>query len=331
MWTVRLATCFVPFVLATTPAFAEPPIGVQFHGTWTNYSASERNQVLDTLQANNVHTVRIDVSWAMLQPDGPTISPWGLAKIDTAVAEARAHGMTPLLTLWLTPQWASAGPYNERNAPTTIRGLQAWRAICQFVATRYPDASLELWNEPNDTDFLANSTPQRYAALLRYGYDGVNHRVPVVFGGTSYVDDEFVRAVCAAGGSKSFDILGVNPYMVVADEAPDLPDNGTKYRLNHLPNMIKVLRDYGRPNTPIWFTEFGWPVRPDGPTNWTRGVTPSQQTDYLRRTVKLVQSKYPTVRRMYWYQDRADCQCAASGYGLVFPNGTATPTLRVMQ
>jgi hypothetical protein len=55
-----------------------PDIGAQFHGMWANYTETQRIYVLDALKYYGATTVRIDVSWAMLQPtNATTYDAWG--------------------------------------------------------------------------------------------------------------------------------------------------------------------------------------------------------------------------------------------------------------
>lgn len=337
---VALVTASLAFGL-TAPTSAQaavasaPMFGVQFHGVWGNYTDATRAQVLDTLKANGAKTVRIDVSWRMLEPDAPGVfNSWGLATVDKAITMAASRGLKPLVTLWMTPKWAT-GSDNERLAPTSATALNALTDVSKRLAVRYNGKvdAWEVWNEPNNADFMPGADPVVYAKVLAAaskGFKAGSPATPVVFAGTSYVDDEWIGKALAAGAAGKYDVMGVHPYMAVADLAPDLADDGTMWRMNHLPNLINVMGKYGEAKKPIWFTEFGWSVHPTpaGTANWARGVTPAQATDYLKRTVALVKAKYPTVARVYWYKDRADsADVNNTGYGLVLPNGKPTPTL----
>lgn len=312
-----------------------PLVGVQFHGTWGDYTDASRAMVLDTLKANGAGTVRIDVSWRMLEPNkSGTFDAWGLSVVDNAIRQAQSRGLRPLVTLWMAPQWAN-GSTDERVPPTSSTGLNGLKSVTKRLAARYAGVvdAWEVWNEPNDTNFMRGADPKVYAKVLTYAYSGFKSgsaATPVVFGGPSYVDDEWVRTALAAGARGKYDVMSVHPYQGVADEAPDLPDNGTKWRMNHLPALISAMAAYGDGAKPIWFTEFGWRVAQTSTTaaNWERGVTATQQADYLNRTIQLVRSKYPQVARIYWYCDRvSSTDVNNSGYGMVFPDGSVTPAL----
>lgn len=321
---------------AAAPA---PEFGVQFHGTWSSYTDTSRAMVLDKLKASGASTVRIDVSWNMLEPTASGVySTWGLGQVDNVINMAASRGLRPLITLWLAPQWAN-GSTDERVAPTSATGLAGLKSISARLAARYKGVvdGWEVWNEPNDSNFMRGASPVVYATMLRAAYAGFKTGDPastVVFSGTSCVDDVWIGKALAAGGKGNYDVMGVHPYMAVADEAPDLPDNGTKYRMNHLPALLNVMAKYGEGTKKVWFTEFGWSVHPTlpGSANEARGVTAAQQADYLRRTINLVRAKYPQVTKVFWYQDRTDgTDPTTSGYGLIFPNGTATPALNQLQ
>ena len=55
----------------TSPVDVPPLVGVNYHGLWWDMTPSRRAAVLDKLAATGAGWVRLDVSWAMLQPQGP--------------------------------------------------------------------------------------------------------------------------------------------------------------------------------------------------------------------------------------------------------------------
>lgn len=321
-----------PAAAATTPT---PTFGTQFHGTWGDYDDAERAMVLDTLVAHGVETVRIDVSWRMLEPDKSGVfSTWGLAQVDNAIRMAAERGLEPMVTLWMSPKWAS-GSDDERAPVTSSRGLRGLQSVTQRLAARYAGvvSAWEFWNEPNDSNFMRGADPKVYAKMLRYAYAGfkAGHKAtPVVFGGTAYVDDVWVGKALAAGARGKYDIMGVHPYMGVFDESPLLPDNGTMWRMNHLPALLATMARYGDGGKQVWFTEFGWRVNEfgAGAANWERGVTPQVQAQYLAEAMGLLTSTYPQVTRVFWYDERVDSTDPANaGWGLVFPDGSVQPAL----
>lgn len=312
-----------------------PVVGVQFHGTWSNYTDAQRAMVLDTLKANGASAVRIDVSWRMLEPvKSGTFDAWGMSMVDNAIKMAAARGLKPMVTLWMAPKWAN-GSDDERVAPTSSAGLKGLTSVSKRLAIKYKGVveGWEVWNEPNSDDFMRGASPVTYAKVLRAAYAGFkagDRSVKVIFGGTMFVDDQWVAKALAAGAAGKYDIMGVHPYQGVANEAPGLPDNGTMWRLHHLPSLMAVMARYGDGAKQIWFTEFGWSAHETaaGAANWQLGVTPEQQAAYLAETIDIVRTTYPNVTRIFWYKDRAESADKNNGgYGLVFPDGSVAPAL----
>lgn len=309
-----------------------PSFGAMFHGVWNSYTPAKREQVLSTLAANGVKSVRIDISWAMLQPNRGKLDPWGVGLTDSVINAAVAHGLKPLVMLWLTPGWANGGK-GEHTLPTLTSDYQS---IAQWTAHRYAGkiAGWEVWNEPNSRDFLDGASPVAYARLLKAAYPAFKRgdaKAPVVFGGTSYVDVPWITRALATGAKSSFDVMGVHPYMAIADLPPSTPDDGTIWTMSHVRVLHSLLVSSGRAAAPIWFTEFGWSAYPTAPgaPNWHRGVTSTQQASFLTQAVRIVRSTMPYVQRMYWYDDLVGIESGYNGgYGLVRPDGTPTLALK---
>ena len=286
-----------------------PAFGVQFHGMWSDYTDDEREEVLDRLVEAGVEWVRIDLSWAMLQPEsGSEYSTWGTDFADRVIEMAERRGLEVLGMFWLTPSWANDGA-GERAAPTDP---EDYARAAAWVAERYEGriAAWEIWNEPNDANFLVGEDPVVYAGLLRAAYPAIKEAAPdaqVVFGGTVYNDAEWIGRVYEAGAGNSFDVMATHPYQAVANLAPDAPDDGTLWRLAHVDAVRDVMRRHGDAGKPVWFTEFGWSSHDQnsaGTPNWQLGVSRETQADNLARTLELVTVRYPYVTNVFWYRER---------------------------
>jgi hypothetical protein len=283
-------------------------VGVQFHGLWTDYTDAERVRVLDMLRAAGTESVRIDVSWAMLQPDGPGgFSEWGVDFVDRVLDMANERGLDPLVMLWLSPDWATGGR-GERSLPEDPADFGR---VAQWAADRWRGqvAAWEVWNEPNDEDFMRGADPAEYVRVLHAAYCGFKTAAPdtpVVFGGTSYVDTEWVAEAYDAGAGGWFDVMGTHPYMGVADAPPETPDDGTGRTLDALGELHELMADHGDGDRPIWITELGWSSHRNSArtADWGRGVSPSVQADYLVRALDEVRDEHPYVARFYWYRER---------------------------
>ncbi len=282
-----------------------PDVGVQFHGTWARYTDEERVDILNRLQATGVTTVRMDVSWAMLQPvDRDSYDEWGTAVLDRLIAMCNERGITPLITLWLTPGWANDNA-GQRAMPTDVAD---YARVAQWAAARYTDkvAGWEVWNEQNSQAFFAGADPVAYTNLLRAAYPAFHAGYPdttVVFGGVEYNDDAWIEQAYAVGAQGYFDAMSTHPYMGVANLPPDTPDDGTKWTLMHATAVHDLMAAHGDGSKSLWFTEFGWSTH-DNPAhtpNWELGVSEAVQATYFTDTVELIRARMPWVGKVYWY------------------------------
>jgi hypothetical protein len=287
-------------------------VGVQFQGTWSTYTDAQRAELLDKLVAMGIRTVRIGISWAMIQPDAPTAGDpgwnwtWGIPRVDRVIAMARARGLVVHATFGRTPSWANGGK-GETTAPAN---LADWRRAVAFVAHRYAGkvSSWEIWNEPNLPKFLTGASPTTYTRLLCSAYPIIHRQspaTPVVFGGVSGNDWQFISDAYQAGAKGCFDVLAVHPYQRWG-YAPGAPAPGPEpwYFSN-----VTLVRGVERDNDdlkPIWFTELGWSTHANTAQlpEYQRGVTEQTQARYLVRALQLTRQRYPYVARVYIYQAR---------------------------
>lgn len=337
---VLLATVGLVAATPAAPATAQdapavrPAFGAHFHGMWSSYDDAARASYLDQLAASGATWVRLDVSWAMLQPTSRDAYDlrWGVPFVDRVVGMIRARGLKPLVTLWLTPAWANGGA-GERALPTDP---QDYARAAGWAAQRWAGkvSAWEVWNEPNHPHFMTGADPVAYTRLLKAAYPAIKAGDPnakVVFGAPSMNDTPWLTQAYAAGAKGSFDVMATHPYQGVSDEAPELPDNGTKYRFTHLAAVHRLMVANGDGHKPIWATEFGWSSHPNTGTepNWARGVTQEQQADYLVRALALAARTMPYVTHLFWYTDRdmPDKSPQNGNYGLVTADLKPKPAL----
>lgn len=301
-----------PAASANANRTATPDVGVQFHGTWTRYTDAQRVDILDRLQATGVTTVRIDVSWAMLQPvDANSYDAWGTDLVDRLIALCNERGISPLITLWLTPGWAN-GYTGQTALPYNVAD---YARVAQWAAARYTNkvAGWEVWNEQNSPAFLVGADPVAYTNLLRAAYPAFHAGyadTTVVFGGVEYNDDAWIARSYDAGAQGYFDAMATHPYMGMANLPPDTPDDGTKWTITHAAAVHNLMEAHGDGAKSVWFTEFGWSTHDNraGTPNWNLGVSEAQQAQYFTDTIGLIRTTMPWVAKVYWYtgQDSAD-------------------------
>jgi cell division septation protein DedD len=342
-WAAAGLAAVIVFVTGLTTALPSakatssgPAVGVQFHATWSSYTDAQRTAVLDKLQAAGVKWVRVDAGWASIEPAGPgQVNQWYVDLLDRVVDQARARGINVLLTLWLTPGWANGGA--GTIAPPG--NVADYARVAGWAAAHFKGrvGAWEIWNEPNMSGFWSGSVAQ-YVSLLKVAYPAIKAADPsaqVVLGGPSENDTTWLAAAYAAGMQGSFDVMATHPYMGVADAPPETPDDGTIYTLSHVSAVRSLMVQNGDASKPIWFTELGWSTHDNwsGVPNWDRGVTLSQQADYVVRTLKYVQSNYPYVTNVFWYEERNDTSgnVQLDNYGLLYNDLTPKPAFTALQ
>lgn len=301
-------------VVATgAPASAEtssgPAVGVQVHAMWSDYTDAQRVEVFDKLAAAGATWVRIDVGWRSLQPTSrDSYDPWAVGFTDRVIEMATSRGLKPLITLWLTPDWANGGR-GDKVLPTDPAD---YARVAQWAASRWAGkvAAWEVWNEANSEAFLVGADPVAYTRLLRAAYPAFKAGDPnaqVVFSGTEYNDDRWIARAYAAGAKGAFDVMATHPYQGVHDAAPETPDDGTMWTLRHAAAVRRLMVEQGDGDKPLWFTEFGWTSHGNsnaGLANWDRGVTEQQQGEYFVRTLQLISREMPYVTNVFWFNDR---------------------------
>ncbi len=295
-----------------------PDVGVQFHGTWSRYTDAQRTDLLDRLRSAGITTVRMDVSWEMLQPhSGRSFDAWGTAFVDHVIAQCNSRGITPLITLWLTPGWAN-GNAGLHVLPTNVAD---YARVARWAAARYKNrvAGWEVWNEENSPAFLAGADPLAYTRLLQAAYPAFHAGYPgttVVFGGLEYNDDGWIARAYAAGAHGFFDVMATHPYMGRSNMPPDSADDGTIWTFKHAFAVRRLMIAHGDGDKSVWFTEFGWSTHdnPAATPNWELGVTEDAQARFFTRTIDIIRTTMRWVGKVYWYTDD-DASVASDQFG----------------
>jgi hypothetical protein len=229
------------------------------------------------------------VTWPDLEPSK---GQWRFENLDRSLALAEAHHTGVLLTLGLTPRWASARPQEPSGyAPgyaAEPKDLDDWRTFVRAVATRYRGRihAYEIWNEPNIRRFWTGDIDQ-LLALTREAHNIIKSIDPAAIivsppsagiRGSPWLD-EFLKK----GGGQYVDVIGYHFYVT-----PRLPEE-----MVPLAQAVKkVMADNGVDNKPLWNTEIGW-------LPGARFDSDELAAAYLVRTYVLLWAS--GVQRSYWY------------------------------
>ncbi|GAB2451794.1 hypothetical protein GCM10027062_35770 [Nocardioides hungaricus] len=317
-----------------------PALGVQFHATWTHYTQRKRARVLDRIEQSGATWVRVDVGWAMLQPQrGRYDRSWAVPRLDRIMEQLRRRDLKVLVMFWLTPGWATEetdpvlAQYTSPDRPGDYARAIGW------AAKRWGDVvdAWEIWNEPNLEAFYVGTDPATYADLLCRAAPAVRRNdrsAKVVFGGLMYNDDDWLQRAYDAGVGGCFDVLAVHSYQAPADAPPDAEDDGEVWNLAHLDAVRKTMLENGD-RLPVWVTEFGWSVHENSPDTepWRRGVTEQQQAAYAQQALEIMGRDFPYVKAAFWYKDAAVASSTdehQEGYGLLDESLRPRPVLRTL-
>ena len=260
------------------------------------------------------------VAWPDLEPKR---NEWQFGHLDSLIALAEFHNARVLLTLGLTPGWASSRPaepsaYQKGNqAPP--RQLEDWRRYVDTVARRYRGRveAYEVWNEPNQPGFFSGSIDD-LVQLAKVARDAISQADPTALVTTPsptgrYRGAKWLDTYLGRGGGQFMDVVAFHFYV-----SPYPADS----MIPVLDSVEAVLRRRVRKDVPIWNTEIGWniqnrtaPFNPRGPRDSFDGVVLDSSASGATIAQTLMLAWCGGVSRTYWYawDNRR--------MGLIEPNG----------
>ncbi|BBX85271.1 cellulase family glycosylhydrolase [Mycolicibacterium aubagnense] len=284
---------------AATETLANSPATIPFIPTGISQSASsvgfadsdvfgmnpaDINHTFDLMAETGVHSVRIIIPWAGVEPSQGNFD-WG--QVDTVVGAANAHRMSVVGALVATPAWAVAPGAQPISGPPA--SAEAYGDFAGAVASHFRGRvdAYEIWNEPNAvmswTSGPQGPQPDVYAGLLKASYPKIKaaDRGAVVIGGVvgavvsffalTMDPVTFVQKMYAAGAAGSFDALSFHPYhynlkFSAGAGVPNSP-------LSQTDGIHQAMAANGDGGKKIWATEYGEP---------NSAVDEATQADYIR-------------------------------------------------
>ncbi|MGQ9425470.1 hypothetical protein ACXYTJ_07370 [Gilvimarinus sp. F26214L] len=142
--------------------------------------------------------------------------------------------------------------------------------------------AIKLWNEPNNLshwDFTMDPEWRQFADLAICGADAIRARapkLPLVLGGVSPIDPNFIRLMRSHGALDAVDAVAVHGF----------PLDWNHWKINEWPDKVKEIEDVAQ--CPVWVAEVGVS---------TFGAD-EVQVFGLQRTLELLGDQ---VDRVYWY------------------------------
>jgi hypothetical protein len=324
---VAVFACACAATASGARAAADVRFGIQ-DDAWLENGPGTISERVRTLKRLGLSVVRVTLYWNETEPE-PGDYEWSRA--DRLLGALHRQGLAPVVTLWGTPEWASAS--GRPNAPPT-RGSDFQR-FAQAIAARFPYVRYWLiWNEPNKLQWSNPVSPALYVTrLLNPGYAGIKSASPLAKvgggvtaprggkGGATPVD--FIRGMALAHAR--LDAYAHNPYPVYPGDTPYA--GGCSCKVITMATLERLLTQVGRafPRARIWLSEYGYQTNPPDPY----GVSYALQARYIGEAARRVFTA-PKVDMLIQYLFRDEPDLGRWQSGLETVTGKPKPSFDAM-
>jgi hypothetical protein len=308
-------------------------MGIQ-DDAWLRWGPGTLDERLDTLDSLGVKTVRFTLLWsdvAKRKPAtaaNPNDAAYDWSQFDPILNGLRAHGITPLLTLYGSPKWANGG-----RAPNWLPKI-GFGPFAYAASKRYPWVRLwTVWNEPNTRIFSNPVSPKLYTQrLLNNAYVWLHkaNRANVVAGGVTsprktpsgMSPTAFMEGMRAAHAR--LDAYAANPYPSSKVETPFYSpcESCTTLTMAHLPQLRSLVSRLFGSRTPLWLTEYGVQTNPP---DRLLGVSPARQAKELGEAAYRAWAQ-PGVTMLIQFLVRDEPTLGGWQSGLFTAGGSAKPS-----
>lgn len=322
---VRPPPKLAPF--AVEPSGVDSPFGVNTF-LQTEALPEVRDESLKKVHAAGFRMIRQQFVWEDIEiagkgdfvdkrnldvyPDG--ISAW--EKYDNIVDLAEANDIDILARLDNPPAWTRAMT-NTIGTLAPPDDITDYGDYVEAVVSRYKGRIkyYQLWNEPNIYPEWGEQgvNPEAFSLLMCEGYNRAKAADPdaVILSGTmaptialNYRDLNdliYLERIYASGGGDCFDVLSVQGYGLFSGATDQrLRPSVINYPHNLLLRDVMVAN--GDAHKPMWISELGWNVVPDGMAQTFGQVTEDQQARYAVEAYERILTEWPWVEvGAYWF------------------------------
>ncbi len=307
LWKVRGITPAMVREATRTEPSEEPwePFGmcVQTGLPWVYTADDQVREAMSMLEEGGVQWVRLGLAWEFMEREQGVVQTELLDRLDLAVDEALARGITPYIQLLGTPKWASSNPDHVRHWAFTPKDMADWTGHVRLMADRFGDRVdyWEVWNE-QDWEFW-ESPLEDFVPLLKAAADELRRVDPgckIILGGLAtdgstgwdnpLTEENALQRLYDACARPYFDIMGLHTY-------PYDLRTGALETVDRVNNTWTIMERNGDGHKPIWVNEVGLTTGGGGK------VTPAEQAAFLRDVMTLL-PLHPKVDKVFWYNFR---------------------------
>ena len=324
---VAVVACACAVTTSSAQAASDVRFGIQ-DDAWLENGPGKISDRVRAIKRLGLSVVRVTLHWDDTEPS-PGRYDWRRA--DRLLGALHRQGLAPVVTLWGTPDWASAN--GLPNAPPT-RGSDFER-FARAVAKRFSYVRYWLiWNEPNKAQWLNPVSPSTYVTrLLNPGYAGIKAANPLakVGGGVTaprggrggMASVTFLRGMARAHAR--LDAYAHNPYPIYPGDTPYT--GGCTCNVITMASLSRLVKLVGAawPHARIWLTEYAYQTKPPDPY----GVSYSLQARYVGEAARKVLTT-PKVDMLIQYLYRDEPQISGWQSGLETVRGKAKPSMAAM-
>ena len=318
--------------IATAACPGQSPAGARLPGLRGGVNVGDARaapaQLLDWARGMDTEWVRVDVSWAEIEPQQ---GGYNWTAIDTLASEARNRGLHLLLALGTPPEWVPL----TNGLPTDTAAFSSFAAA---LAGRAPDVigAYEIWRSPNvAAPNQRVPTAGAYVELLNAVYTSIKAVDPcaLVLNGAlepstgrdpaQAVDDlAFYRDMLAYKEGlvrNSYDLLAVrlNTSNAAPGQGWDFGDRAaSRGFFNHVVGVRDEMLYAGEGQKQIWIVDVGYRLSGEG------AISGDQAAEFYRQMLPRTWQFYPWVSAIF---PRELTLASDDPWALTDANGAALP------